>query len=220
MGLARGTRLLRGEEANDYYELIDEMAEEVELAGYEYIVLPSIWEAQTFIDKAGPEIVNQMYVFKDKKDRDLCLIPEVTACIQELYREQWQREKKPIRLYYCQKCYRYERPQAGRYREFTQFGIEHLGGNAPEDREEVEKLLESIIQDQLVIMRDDEAVEYTMNGQVARGLHYYTEEGFEVEVPVLGAQKQVAGGGRYAEGIGWAIGVDRLLIAAKGGADG
>jgi histidyl-tRNA synthetase len=50
---------------------------------------------------------------------------------------------------------------------------------------------------------------------VKRGLTYYVEDGFEVECDALGAQKQVAGGGRYAEGIGWAIGLDRLLLAKK-----
>ena len=48
---------------------------------------------------------------------------------------------------------------------------------------------------------------------VKRGLSYYTEDGFEVEVENLGAQKQIAGGGRYQQGIGWAIGVDRLILA-------
>lgn len=48
-----------------------------------------------------------------------------------------------------------------------------------------------------------------------RGLTYYVDDGFEAECEKLGAQKQIAGGGRYAEGIGWAIGVDRLLLATK-----
>jgi histidyl-tRNA synthetase len=47
---------------------------------------------------------------------------------------------------------------------------------------------------------------------VKRGLAYYTEDGFEARCEVLGAQKQVAGGGRYTEGIGWALGLDRLLL--------
>jgi histidyl-tRNA synthetase len=48
---------------------------------------------------------------------------------------------------------------------------------------------------------------------VKRGLTYYVEDGFEVERGRLGAQKQVAGGGRYTEGVGWAIGLERLLLA-------
>ncbi len=48
------------------------------------------------------------------------------------------------------------------------------------------------------------------------GIGYYVEEGFEAECACLGAQKQVAGGGRYTEGIGWAVGVDRLMLARYG----
>jgi histidyl-tRNA synthetase len=53
------------------------------------------------------------------------------------------------------------------------------------------------------------------SGLVKRGLAYYTEEGFEISCPALGSQKQVLGGGRYAEGIGFAIGIDRLMLVKK-----
>jgi histidyl-tRNA synthetase len=52
-----------------------------------------------------------------------------------------------------------------------------------------------------------------INDGVRRGIGYYTGDGFEAECASLGAQRQVAGGGRYAEGVGWAVGVDRLLLA-------
>lgn len=48
---------------------------------------------------------------------------------------------------------------------------------------------------------------------VQRGLSYYTQGGFEISVPALGAQKQVVGGGSYKQGIGFAIGFDRLMLA-------
>jgi histidyl-tRNA synthetase len=106
------------------------------------------------------------------------------------------------------RCYRYERPQSGRYREFTQVGIELLNGTAPSDREEVEGLLQRAL--------DSTSVSYQLDREVRRGLGYYVEDGFEARCPQLGAQQQVAGGGRYAEGIGWAIGLDRLLLAMEG----
>ncbi len=56
-------------------------------------------------------------------------------------------------------------------------------------------------------------VTYQLDREVKRGLGYYIEDGFEARCPQLGAQQQIAGGGRYAEGIGWAIGLDRLLLA-------
>lgn len=175
-------------------------------AGYEELIVPAIWSQDTFVAKAGPEIVDQMYSFADKKGRSICLVPEITGLIQELWRDQWSRSTRaPCRVFYVARCYRYERPQAGRYREFTQIGVELLGGRAPDDRREVEDLL--------VRLLDDLGVAYQLDRQVRRGLSYYTEDGFEALCPRLGAQKQIAGGGRYAEGIGWAIGLDRLLLA-------
>jgi histidyl-tRNA synthetase len=47
---------------------------------------------------------------------------------------------------------------------------------------------------------------------VKRGLDYYIEDGFEIACPELGAQKQVVGGGRYSNGIGFAVGFDRLAL--------
>lgn len=147
-----------------------------------------------------------MWTFLDKGGRDVCLIPEATGIIQELYRESWERElPKPIRLFYVSRCYRYDRPQRGRYREFTQFGVECLGDNV--ESGPVVELLRKCL--------DIFGLRYDFVPAVKRGLSYYTEDGFEVECQSLGAQKQVAGGGRYAEGVGWAIGVDRLLLALE-----
>jgi histidyl-tRNA synthetase len=97
--------------------------------GFNEIILPSLWEQRTFNEKAaGAPVLSQMWAFQDKKGREVCLIPEATGIIQELYREQWDQSlPKPIRLFYITSCYRYERPQAGRYREFTQVGVEILG---------------------------------------------------------------------------------------------
>lgn len=176
-------------------------------ADWEEVILPSLWEQQTFIDKAGPEIISQMWAFQDKGNRDVCLIPEVTGVVQELWRNEWQGQGTR-RIFYVNRCYRYERPQAGRYREFTQFGVELLGGDPNTDRAECISLLRRCL-DQF------EGLGYQLNDAVKRGLSYYTEDGFEVECAQLGAQKQIAGGGRYAEGIGWAIGVDRLILAAE-----
>lgn len=144
-----------------------------------------------------------MWTFKDKGERDVCLIPEVTGIIQELYHSGWGKTlPKPIKLFYVSRCYRYDRPQKGRYREFTQFGIEILGKY---DQEECINLLIKCL--------DSFGLRYKFVPSVKRGLTYYTEDGFEVECETLGAQKQIAGGGKYSEGIGWAIGVDRLVLA-------
>jgi histidyl-tRNA synthetase len=62
--------------------------------GFDEIILPSLWEQRTFYEKAsGSPVLSQMWTFKDKKGRDVCLIPEATGLIQELYRQQWERKK-------------------------------------------------------------------------------------------------------------------------------
>ena len=174
--------------------------------GFEEVIIPSIVEQKIFVDKAGPEVLGQMYTFPDKKGREICLVPEVTAIIQKEWRDAWCKYMpRPMKIFYIQRCYRYERPQKGRYREFTQAGVEILGGKSPEDKNEaIESLLACL---------DLFGINYELNESVERGLSYYVEDGFEVEVKSLGAQKQIAGGGRYDEGIGWAIGVDRLILS-------
>jgi len=176
-------------------------------AGYEELIVPALWAQQTFIAKGGPEILAQMYAFADKKGRPICLVPEITGVVQEIWRHHWKKVSGPRRVFYVARCYRYERPQRGRYREFTQVGVELLGGDPATDRAEVERLLRQLL--------DELGVDYEFDGAVKRGLGYYTEDGFEVRCAKLGAQQQVAGGGRYPEGVGWALGVDRLLLALE-----
>jgi histidyl-tRNA synthetase len=168
-------------------------------------VLPSLEPAAIYVDKAGAEVRAQMYVFSDRKGRELCLRPEATATCQLLAKGPLARQRD-VRLWYETKCWRYEQPQAGRYREFTQFGVEILNPR----RDFRADLLE--LGQRLVRCFVPEAV---VSAQVKRGLAYYNEDGFEVLSPRLGAQQQVLGGGRYPEGIGFAIGVDRLVLAAR-----
>jgi histidyl-tRNA synthetase len=125
-----------------------------------------------------------------------------------MWNDSWSKKFRwPLKVFYVQRCYRYERPQAGRYREFTQAGVEILGGKDG-DRE--------LALSSLAAALDPFRIPYSVNDAVKRGLTYYVEDGFEAEVQYLGAQKQIAGGGRYREGIGWAIGVDRLVLAVQG----
>lgn len=139
-----------------------------------------------------------MWRFKDKGERDVCLIPEVTGIFQERYRQ------NPVKqnIFYVARCYRYERPQRGRYREFTQFGVEMLGS---QDRQGCFDLM------QRCFSAIGLQPEYDRSAK--RGLSYYCGDGFEARIDSLGAQKQVAGGGAYPEGVGFAIGIDRVLLA-------
>lgn len=169
------------------------------------VVLPSLEKAEVYTSKAGPEVLSQMYVFKDRGERDLCLRPEGTATCQLLARESFK-QQKDVRLWYEARCWRYERPQAGRYREFTQFGVEVL--NPSND-------CYNALRDMAKEMVGKWVADAELKESVKRGLAYYVGDGFEIECPSLGAQRQVCGGGRYAEGIGFAVGVDRLLLACR-----
>ena len=204
--MLKGTRIMMGREASQYSAIINIMAFTCKAYGFKEVIIPSIWEADTFRKKISNETKDQMWSFADKGGRDVTLIPEVTGIIQEMYDSDWSKSMpKPIKLFYVNRCYRYERPQAGRYREFTQFGVEILGDKTGNDADEAKFLLKECL--------NELKVDYEFKDTVTRGLGYYIEDGFEVECEALGAQKQIAGGGRYAQGIGWAIGIDRLMLA-------
>jgi histidyl-tRNA synthetase len=195
----RGMRFIENEEAEITDLVIDEFTKTLKSFGFKKLYMPNVYGLKTFTDKAGSEIVDQMYVFKDKKGRDLCLCPEGTAIAREWFLNSLE---KSANIFYVQKFYRYERPQAGRYREFLQFGVESFGENQIDTR----KILEHIIKKFPYLK---------MIHGVKRGLDYYIEDGFEVINESLGAQKQIAGGGIYDCGNGFAIGVDRFVMGVK-----
>lgn len=196
---SRGTRIILGGEKR---KLVNDFKYVVECEGFIEIELPLVESQKIYEDKAGKEILDQMYIFKDKGDRDLCLRPEGTATCQ-LIAQKWKNEKD-LMLWYETKCFRYEKPQEGRYREFTQFGVEIL--NPSKDyKTDLLNIAKELI--------GKVTKNYEVNDSVKRGLAYYVEDGFEISCPSLGAQKQVCGGGSYKEGIGFAIGIDRLLLA-------
>ena len=75
----------------------------------------------------------KMYSFQDRGERSLTLRPEGTAPVVRSYVENkmFGDATQPTKLYYIGQMFRYERPQAGRYRQFVQFGIEAIGSNDP-----------------------------------------------------------------------------------------
>lgn len=202
----RGTRLLVGDTANLRRTIISTCIQEANARAFQEVFLPSLEPFSIYEKKTGPEIESQMYVFPDRKDRKLCLRPEGTATIQALAREKFQ-GRKDVRLWYECRCWRYERPQAGRYREFTQFGMEWL---YPRDLAEAKATLIDAAK-RIVVESTPKSFDFKIDETVKRGLSYYVEDGFEISIPLLGAQKQVVGGGRYPEGIGFAVGIDRLM---------
>lgn len=200
---ARGTRILFGDEVRDRLTLFNKMVAVAESYGFQGIELPSIEPQEIYVNKAGREVLSQMYTFPDKKGRSLCLRPEATATVQLIANHFWQ-GKKEVRVWYFTKCFRYEKPQRGRYREFWQFGCEVIN---PKD-----KLIKEELIDIATEMISFQTKDYLIDYSVKRGLDYYVENGFEVRCKQLGSQEQVCGGGAYDKGIGFAIGFDRLML--------
>ena len=181
--------------------------------GFDEIIIPSIWESNTFVEKAGgSEILEQMFNFNDKNNRGICLVPEITGVIQELFRSNFfKTNSNPYytkKLFYISRCYRYEKPQLGRQREFKQLGVEIVTtekDKIPLFKKECINILKEIL--------NKKNTKYNFENAVKRGLTYYIEDGFEVECNNLGSQKQIAGGGTYKEGVGFAIGLERWILA-------
>ncbi|MDD2532864.1 MAG: histidine--tRNA ligase [Candidatus Methanomethylophilaceae archaeon] len=281
--------------------------------GFREISTPIFEETELFVLRSGPNILNELYAFKDKGDRDIALRPEMTAPAVRMFVNGMSNEPKPVKIFYFGQCFRYERPQSGRYREFYQFGAELIGNKNPESDAEVIALAASMIEalglndyririGHIGVLRQkladsgvpkertaeilqkldkksyDEAepllidmgvsdlarqeifdLTETVGGKevlsevpgeageylrsvveilermgvrdididlgVVRGLDYYTGMVFEAEAPVLGAEKQICGGGSYTLSelfggeqvfsTGFAIGFDRILLAME-----
>lgn len=281
--------------------------------GFRETETPIFEDAELFILRSGPNVLNELYAFKDKGDRDLALRPEMTAPAIRMFVNSMSNEPKPIKIFYFGQCFRYERPQSGRYREFFQFGAELIGSATPEtdaeaialavamieslglrdykirighigvlrqkladagvpkektaevlqkldkklydearpmmedmnigthDVEEIFELTETVGGIEVIDKVSGEPGEYLrsligilsamgvedveIDLGVVRGLDYYTGMVFEAEAPVLGAEKQICGGGSYTLSelfggervfsTGFAIGFDRILLAME-----
>jgi len=309
----RGTRDFLPEEMERrrHYENI--LRTKASVHGFREIQTPIFEEAELFILRSGPNILNELYAFKDKGDRDIALRPEMTAPSIRLFVNNMSNDPKPIKVFYFGQCFRYERPQSGRYREFFQFGAEIIGSATPETDAEVisaavamikglklkefkvrighigvlrqklvdagvpgEKMAEVLqkldkkayeeakpilysigvseektdeifsitetvggpevldkvegdageyLKKVLAFLKAAGITEAEIDLGVVRGLDYYTGMVFEVEAPVLGAEKQICGGGSYTLSelfggekvfsTGFALGFDRVLLALE-----
>ncbi|MDR0911300.1 MAG: histidine--tRNA ligase [Methanobrevibacter sp.] len=322
----RGTRDFLFEEMKNRKKVENILRDVFENYAYQEIKTPLFEELSLFTTKSGDQIVEQLYNFEDKSGRELALRPELTAPVARLYLNELQKVAKPLKLYYFGSCFRYERPQKGRFRQFWQLGCELIGAKFPEGEAEIIAMAEDClnrlglneaeihinnlsiirnlfksfeidedIQEKIMILIDkgnkellvsslndkeqfdinndlvtilinlldliggDEVLDdifklfknyenldnvkdslndlvqfvdclksfnvknYKINPSVARGLDYYTGIVFEIYIPSLGAQKQVAGGGSYnlvklfggesVESTGFAFGFDRLMNA-------
>jgi len=316
----RGTRDFLPSEMSRRRIVEGRMRDVLSRRGYGEVQTPTFEHADLFIARSGPQVLEQIYDFRDKGDRHMALRPELTAPVMRFYASDLRNQPKPLRVFYFGNCFRYERPQKGRYREFWQMGSEYIGKRTAVANAEVidaaieaitaagvgsfkvrighVSLLGSLLKDhgvdpskdkdimiaidkkdrvrlaQMVPARDDidiaplldlitglyeyddalgrirqlrmvkpevtdacdeletvltalyrEDLEILFDPSISRGLDYYDGVVFEIEVPSLGAEKQVCGGGAYSlssvlgsevEGIGFGIGFDRIMMALEG----
>ena len=314
----KGTRDFFSEELEKREAVRKIMEQTARSYGYVPVQTPIFEEYSLFAAKSGEELKGNMYMFKDKSNRELVLRPEGTASIARLLVTELKGKAKPLKLFYFGPMFRYEQPQSGRYREFYQFGVECVGSKTVESdaeviamacetldrlgmgygleigqleifrgllrdlkvaedtqdliislvdrgkKEELDKVLDGNrkareIIDKLIelkgepkktlekgkkllegyprslkavenletILADLDAYgvkEYRIALGMARGLAYYTGMIFEIRVGNLGAQNQIAGGGRYDKLVelfggeqtpatGFAFGFDRVCLA-------
>lgn len=150
--IPRGTQdILPGEV--EKWQLIEEAARKLcEKFQYREIRTPIFEHTDLFLRGVGDTtdiVQKEMYTFQDRGGRDLTLRPEGTAATVRSFVEKkmFGDAQQPVKLYYMGPMFRYERPQAGRYRQFVQFGIEALGSADPAIDAEVISLAMSLYKD-------------------------------------------------------------------------
>jgi len=131
----RGTTDILPEE-QAYWRYVEQKAADIcQLYGYERIDVPAFEDARLFsrgIGEGTDIVEKEMYVFADRGGNELALIPEGTASVCRAYVEHGMHNRpQPVKLYYLTSMFRYERPQAGRYRQHHEFGYEAIGDDDP-----------------------------------------------------------------------------------------
>ncbi len=117
--------------------------------GYKEIRVPVFEHTELYERGVGDTtdvVQKEMYTFNDKGGRSVTLRPEGTAGVVRAFIENnLYAESAPSKLYYILSCYRYEKPQAGRLREFNQFGVEAFGAYSPETDAEIISLAMTLL---------------------------------------------------------------------------
>ena len=131
----RGTRDLLPEDYNIHTHILDHAREQARLAGFGFIEPPTFEQAELFARGVGEStdiVEKEMYIFEDRGGDRLALRPEGTASVCRAYLQHGMANlSQPVKLAYHLPIFRYERPQAGRFRQHTQFGVEAIGVRDP-----------------------------------------------------------------------------------------
>ena len=136
INIPRGTQDILPGETKKWQFIESRLEKLMKLYNYQEIRTPIFESTDLFARGVGDStdvVQKEMYNFKDKGDRDLTLRPEGTAAVVRSYIEKKMQGQanQPVKLYYVGPMFRYERKQKGRYRQFTQFGVEAIGSEDP-----------------------------------------------------------------------------------------
>lgn len=122
-------------QSSAFYKVRQTMVEQAHLSGFQHIELPIFEDTALFARGVGEStdvVSKEMYTFADRGDRSVTLRPEGTAGVmRSVIEHNLDRGQLPVKLNYFGPFFRYERPQAGRYRQLQQVGVEAIGVDDP-----------------------------------------------------------------------------------------
>ncbi len=145
----KGTNDILPSDSHKWQFVEEKMLETALLYGFKEIRVPVFEHTEVFLRSVGDTtdvVQKEMYTFDDKGGRSITLRPELTAgVIRSAIENGLVNAALPQKVCYIGGCYRYEKPQAGRLREFHQFGVECMGAAAPAADAEVISLARQIL---------------------------------------------------------------------------
>ena len=145
----KGTNDCLPDESHKWQFVEKQMLETAKLYGFNEIRVPVFEHTEVFLRSVGDTtdvVQKEMYTFDDKGGRSITLRPELTAgTIRSVIENGLVNGALPLKVCYIGGCYRYEKPQAGRLREFHQFGVECIGAAEPNADAEVIALARQVL---------------------------------------------------------------------------
>ena len=145
----KGTNDVLPADSHTWQFVEGKMLETAALYGFNEIRVPVFEHTEVFLRSVGDTtdvVQKEMYTFDDKGGRSITLRPELTAgVIRSAIENGLVNGALPVKVCYVGGCYRYEKPQAGRLREFHQFGVECIGAAAPNADAEVIALARQVL---------------------------------------------------------------------------
>ena len=127
----KGFRDFYPEEMAARRRVIDSLEATARRYGFREVGTPALERTDLYVDKSGPDIVDELYHFTDHGGRDVALTPELTPTVARMVVERGQALTKPIKWFSTRPFWRYEEPQQARFREFYQVNVDVIGSASP-----------------------------------------------------------------------------------------